>query len=608
MVLAFAVVLAMATFFVGDTGVYNDDYFLNQRDPATGQIESLVMNRPWHLWRPVTRVVLPALVTTLWNTPWALHLISVLLHAAVVGLGYGLLRRVGVSAGIAAAGAMVFMVHPVHFEAVLWIAIICTLMSVVLVLLIWHGYAWWLTRAHAVSPWTRAGVLMSMAIAAWASAAMNEQPPGVLAVMPLLAWMLGLAQGKTWTIRLWRSLAPVCAVGMAIVLYLAGFFRHKDTLNPSDVPESATQNLMQLAAKIPAELALTGFARGALLEGVSAAMTHPVLAAGGFGLLLLVAIIWVCRAFQEPNMSARSARRRWVGLIVLGVCWTLLAWLPVAAAHAVTSPRLHYVPLLGMVFAMCGTSMCVGGVLGRLSAAFRSVMLGMLRLTLCGAIGASVLMWIGVCEHLKRRYIADESERRSLAQAVGTGVEPGTMLVPVRINSVTTSTGSPRFDRYFHHCWFWQFSAGWSVRLALKRDDVYTFQTVAGLSQGGYIHEMLWLSDEDPLRWVLMRSALATPRPSGHWQDIPRSKLTRARLLPLDRCVFFEVVEPGRVEVFTVVRLHGTFGEPIDLFPRQTALMQRGRVPPVPGRRLDLFMMPEDVRRAFARNEPGPKS
>lgn len=603
-VLTFLVVLAMATFFVGDTGVYNDDYFLNQREPATGQIESLVMNRPWHLWRPVTRVVLPALVTTLWETPWALHLIGAVLHVAVVGLGYGLMRRVGVSAGIAAAGAMVFMVYPVHFEAVLWIAIICTLMSVVLVMLIWHGYAWWLTRAHLAGGWTRAGVLGAMAAAAWTSAAMNEQPPGVLAAMPILVMMLGRAQGKTQAARVWRTLVPVAAVGIALAIYLFGFFRHKTNLTPTEVPESATQNLMQLAEKIPSELALVGFARGALVEGAAAAMARPALAASGFGLLAVVALVWILRAFKSTSPIVSTASRAggaW--LVALGVCWTLLAWLPVAAAHAVTSPRLHYVPTMGLMLVACGMAALVAPALGRIRSGLRGVMFAATRLAICAVVVVSVLMWIGVCEHLQRRYRADEGERRSLAAAVGRGIEDGAMLVPVRVNSVTASTGSSRFDGYFRHSWFWHFSSGWSVRLALGRADVHTYQTVYGAAAGGPAQEMLWLSDEDPLRWVLIRSTMATPRPREHWQDMPRSKRTRARLLPLDRCVFFEVVEPGRVEVFTMVRLHGTFGEPIDLFPRQTALMQQGRMPQIAGRRLDLFMMPEDVRRAFARDE-----
>ncbi|MBY0313870.1 MAG: hypothetical protein K2W85_17540 [Phycisphaerales bacterium] len=602
-VLSFAVVLAMATFYVGDTGVYNDDYFLNQRDPATGQIESLVMNRPWHLWRPVTRVVLPALVSTLWDTPWALHLISALLHAAVVGLGYGLMRRVDVSAGISAAGALVFMVYPVHFEAVLWIAIICTLMSVVLVLLIWHGYAWWLARGHLAGAWTRAGLLAAMAVAAWTSAAMNEQPPGVLAAMPLLVMMLGWAQGKSWSVRVWRTLVPVLAVGCALAFYLLGFFRHKTSLTPTEVPESATQNLLQLVEKVPSELALVGFARGALVEGAAAAIARPALVATGFGFLGIVGLVWMLRAFNRDSSDGPGASRSnaaW--LMALGLCWTLLAWLPVAAAHAVTSPRLHYVPTMGLMLVVCGAAMLVASGVGRMAASLRGVVFAVARLATCAVVAMSVIMWVGVCEHLQRRYRADEGERRSLAAAIGGGIEGGTMLVPVRVDSVTAATGSPRFDGYFRHSWFWQFSAGWSVRLALRRADVHTYQTVYGVAAGGPAGEMLWLSDEDPLRWVLIRSTMAPPRPGGHWQDIPRSKRTHARLLPLDRCVFFEVVRPGQVEVFTVVRLHGTFGEPIDLFLRQTALMQKGRVPPIAGRRLELFMMPEDVRRSYERN------
>lgn len=611
-VLAFIVALAMSTFFVGDTGVYNDDYFLNQRDPATGKIESLIMNRPWHLWRPVTRVVLPGLVTTLWHTPWVLHLISAGLHAAVVGLAYGLLRRVRVSAGIAACGAMLFMLYPAHFEAVLWIAIICTLLSTVLVLGIWHLYAWWLERGHEAPVGTRLWALAAMGGSAWVAAAMNEQPPGVLAALPMLVMILGGAKGASFAERARRTLLPVAVVGLALVIYLIGFFKHKMNLAPVDVPESATLHLAQLAAKIPMELALVNFGRGALTEGLASVAARPLLAAAGFGLLGVVGLIWVARSGVQSHDRASGATAPRMGwIIALGACWTVLAWLPVAAAHSVTSPRLHYVPLLGLVLVICGVLAWVTPFVVNLQHAARGVIVGASRLAFCGVLAAFVLMWIGICKNLQLRYQADEAERQALAAAVGPNIEDGTLLVPVRVNSVTARTGSDRFDGYFRHSWFWQFAAGWSVRIALHRGDVYTYQTMSGVSEGGVAHEMLWLSDEDPLRWVVIRSSLAPPKPPRHWQEIPKSKLTHARLLPLDRCVFFEVTEPGKVQVFTVVRLHGPWenagepggGKPIDLFPRQTALMQRGRQPALPGRCLDLYTMPDDVRKAFARDD-----
>src|SRR6185369_6970022 len=113
-------ILAACTLFLGDIGVYNDDYFCNQRDPATGEAHDLIMNRPWHLWRPLTRRVLSPLVTLLWPHPWMLHAIDALLHGAITALVYGLLRRFRVRPGIAAPCALAFMVYPGHFEAVLW--------------------------------------------------------------------------------------------------------------------------------------------------------------------------------------------------------------------------------------------------------------------------------------------------------------------------------------------------------------------------------------------------------------------------------------------------------------------------------------------------------
>ena len=279
----FAVALFISTFFVGDIGVYNDDHFCNQRDPVTHEPHDFVMNRPWHLWRPLTRVVLIPLVTALWPWPWALHAISAVLHGVVVWLLYALLRRFGIRATLAAPVALAFMLYPVHFEAVLWIDIICTLMSVVVVLGIWNTYLWWIAASHERSGNLRFVLLVLLGAAAWCAAAMNEQPPGALAALPLAVLVSGLAVAPTLRGRLSRSAMPIAAVGIGLLIYLQGYFKHTGRASQADVEtavvESLPQNLADLASKIPRELYLKNVAMGALTQGAGVVAAHPFRAA-----------------------------------------------------------------------------------------------------------------------------------------------------------------------------------------------------------------------------------------------------------------------------------------------------------------------------------------
>ena len=54
--------------------------------------------------------------------PVGWHLTNILLHVAVVALGFALLRRLRVSPPVAGAIALIFAVHPAHSESVAWIS------------------------------------------------------------------------------------------------------------------------------------------------------------------------------------------------------------------------------------------------------------------------------------------------------------------------------------------------------------------------------------------------------------------------------------------------------------------------------------------------------
>lgn len=70
------------------------------------------------LYRPVTMVSLALDWAISGGAAWWFHLVNVLLHALVTVLVFRLVRGLGAETVLAAAGAAVFAVHPVHVEAV----------------------------------------------------------------------------------------------------------------------------------------------------------------------------------------------------------------------------------------------------------------------------------------------------------------------------------------------------------------------------------------------------------------------------------------------------------------------------------------------------------
>ena len=76
---------------------------------------------PGYVYRPLPTFTYALTYALVGPSPWLYHLTSVLLHAAVAALAYFCLRRV-LDGTVAAVGALLFAVHPVHVEAVASIA------------------------------------------------------------------------------------------------------------------------------------------------------------------------------------------------------------------------------------------------------------------------------------------------------------------------------------------------------------------------------------------------------------------------------------------------------------------------------------------------------
>lgn len=596
--LIFGLTLLISTFFVGDIGVFNDDYFCNQRDVVTGEARELVMNRPWHLWRPLLRVVLIPLLTLLWPWPWALHLISAVLHGVIVAMFYGLLRKLRVGAGIAGAAALAWMVYPVHFEAVLWIDIICTLMSAVIVLGIWHGYVWWITASHWRGKWARLGALAGFGASAWCAAALNEQPAGVLGAMVLLPLVLGWATGSTRVRGMIRTGMPVAACGVGLVVYLIGFFRHVPQVasgnDAEELPVVAAGRLWHLMQQVPKDLALREFGSGAFREGLVAIGDRPFLATVLFGLLGVAGLVWLVRKGEETGgvFEARTDRSPW-RLAALGLGWFLMAWVPVAMAHAIPVPRLHYVPSMGLAMMACAGLVA----LTRRWAMPRWAVLGS-GTVLAAMVWAALVVWVGIQVNFQRRCAADRAEMEAIRRVFGATLEPDTFVLPVRLESRTARTGAARFDGYFQQGWYWEWGSGWRLQEGLKRRDVYTVRTGAGVLVDG-----LWVGEDDPWRVAKVRIKLAAPLPERVGELIWRTPDRQGRYVEWNRLLLMDVEAPGVVKFYTKVRMHVPGREAIEFVPRQVAICAGAKG--LAERVLEVHPMPAERRKEHPKNPSG---
>jgi tetratricopeptide (TPR) repeat protein len=75
-------------------------------------------------YRPLMWVVYNAIYTLVGATPWAFHLVNVLLHTGVTAVVFFLTLQLWKDLKIAGIAAVLFALHPVHTEPVVWIAAI----------------------------------------------------------------------------------------------------------------------------------------------------------------------------------------------------------------------------------------------------------------------------------------------------------------------------------------------------------------------------------------------------------------------------------------------------------------------------------------------------
>ncbi|HXE53703.1 MAG TPA: tetratricopeptide repeat protein [Tepidisphaeraceae bacterium] len=141
--------------------LWDDDHFIC-RNPELAHPTVSGLAKFWtHIWSGYNQFTVPVTYTVWWVTarlqpstgpsggapvlfPWTFHALNLVFHAAAAMLVFLILRRLVRSLWAAAAGAIVFALHPLQVEPVAWAANMYTSLSGALALgalLAWMSYA-----------------------------------------------------------------------------------------------------------------------------------------------------------------------------------------------------------------------------------------------------------------------------------------------------------------------------------------------------------------------------------------------------------------------------------------------------------------------------------
>jgi len=279
-------------------------------------------------YRPLMHVLYAAVHAVAGLRPWAYHALNVALHTAavllVVALTRDLLDRLDGPERHPWApllAGLVFSVHPVHTEPVLWVAGVTDLSFTVFGLAALLAYV----RGRAVL----SGALLLLSLLC------KETGAAVFGLMVLLAWSGGLP-------RAWRRLVPGLA---ALGLYAAMRWNALGAVAPS-----AQEHARPAAELVLTALGLVARYVGLLVAPVRLSVLHSVPPHQGLAALAGLAVL------AGAGALALRWRRRPLPLLALGT--VVLPLLPVLYVPAIESgqsvlgERYLYLPVLGVAWGL----------------------------------------------------------------------------------------------------------------------------------------------------------------------------------------------------------------------------------------------------------------
>ncbi len=544
----FPVVLwAFATLFlVGELGKWNDDLTFSTRDPETGQYDTLRIPQRnpetggYQFWRPLHFLTTAPLQTLLWDHPPALHAIQAAAHGLVAILLYAFLRTIRRTRAAAAPGAMLFLVYPVHHQAVFWTSALSTTLATGLVLVTLTIYAA-VVRGRARWWWG-----IPLPALAFGAACFNEQPTALVGAMPLLAIALaprGQRLGRT--IRDALLIPALC--GLALILYITLYITTSDGRLPGTSgdsfirPHAIVPELARVARDAGDWLMLYDFRKGALAFGVETLLANPRRSLAFAAAFTLALIPWFRLPHRggtgvppvAPNSPPRSSpsdpppapprtSRCALATTAFALLALALAFFPVVLIrqYEIVDSRLLYAAAVALA-TLAALAIDAGrAILPRRGAAFA-------RLAFIVACVLGATMLVGVQGARQARWTQDLELAARFREVLP---EPPERVYfhPVRIDERATRTGAWRFDDAFWSPFAYPWAGFQFVqRVVYARRDLYsgfvwlweTPQPVVGFDEHGlrlrYELDFLW-----PWGWDLRTGEPTTDamraHPPGH--------------------------------------------------------------------------------------------
>lgn len=210
------------------------------------------MGEQFHYYRPLVLVSHMACYLVFGPHAWGFHLVSIMLHVLNSVLIYAVIARLlqnGEAAPpdrpyLAAGAALLFAVHPIHAEPVLYISAVGDLLCTLFVLLAFLMHLHWSESGNTGIPW--------MGSAAFCCALLSKET-ALVAPLVLITHDY-LVQGRTSTgspwWRRWLPYLVVTALYLAIRRHILG------VIAPNTVSDLSLKSICQLFGRYIAKLAV----------------------------------------------------------------------------------------------------------------------------------------------------------------------------------------------------------------------------------------------------------------------------------------------------------------------------------------------------------------